>query len=84
MCDNPLLPPLQTADWPVGRLIARFVRDDDGQDLVEYALLTAAIGVVGILAWRGISTAVGNGFTGWGSSIQSRSLTTPDPGAGGS
>ena len=34
----------------------RFWLDDDGQDLVEYALLTALIGLVGVAIW---STLVG-------------------------
>jgi Flp pilus assembly pilin Flp len=29
----------------------RFWREDDGQDLVEYALLTALIGLVGVTVW---------------------------------
>ena len=32
-------------------MFRRFIFDDRGQDLIEYALLSALIGIVGILAW---------------------------------
>jgi Flp pilus assembly pilin Flp len=43
----------------------RFVREDDGQDVVEYALLAAFFGVVGYLALSQIGTAVLNTYTSW-------------------
>ena len=43
----------------------RFVREDDGQDVVEYALLSAFLGVVGYLALSQIGTAVLNTYTSW-------------------
>jgi Flp pilus assembly pilin Flp len=46
-------------------LIAAFVRGDSGQDLIEYALLTAVIGVTGILALSVLSTTMGNAYASW-------------------
>jgi Flp pilus assembly pilin Flp len=43
----------------------RFVREDDGQDVVEYALMAAFFGVVGYLALSQIGTAVLNTYTSW-------------------
>jgi Flp pilus assembly pilin Flp len=40
-------------------LIARFLADDSAQDLVEYALLGAFIGVVAVIVWANISTLIG-------------------------
>jgi Flp pilus assembly pilin Flp len=52
-------------------LAARLLRDDDGQDLIEYALLATIIGIVGVLVWPSIVTKMGNGFRSWGTSVQS-------------
>ena len=61
----------------------RVMRDDHGQDLVEYALLTAAIGVVGVVAWTSITGGIGSAYQGWDTGVQN--LWEPaDPGAGGS
>jgi len=46
-------------------LIASFVRGDSGQDLIEYALLTAVIGVTGILALSVLSTTMANAYASW-------------------
>jgi Flp pilus assembly pilin Flp len=37
----------------------RLWRDEDGQDVIEYALLTASIGLAGIATWPLIATAIG-------------------------
>jgi len=39
-------------------LIARFVREDEGQDLVEYALLIAFIALACIVGLRNLGTAI--------------------------
>jgi Flp pilus assembly pilin Flp len=46
-------------------IVERFVREDGGQDIVEYALLAAFFGVVGYLALSGIGTAVLNTYNSW-------------------
>ena len=40
-------------------LFLRLLRDDNGQDLIEYALLTAAIGLAGLLTFETIRTTMG-------------------------
>jgi pilus assembly protein Flp/PilA len=40
-----------------------FVRDDEGQDLIEYALLVALISLVAVLAITQAGQAVNNIFT---------------------
>jgi Flp pilus assembly pilin Flp len=37
----------------------RLLRDEDGQDVIEYALLTAGIGLAGIATWPLISAGIG-------------------------
>lgn len=39
--------------------LRRLCRDDRGQDLIEYALITAAIGFAGLVAFQLILTAIG-------------------------
>ena len=43
-------------------LIARFVRDDQGQDLIEYAILIGLISVVSIVAVRAAGVWVNGRF----------------------
>ena len=56
------------------------VFDDGGQDLIEYALLSALIGIVGIIAWTNIGVAIGAAYGGWDTDVQCLSTTTPNPG----
>jgi len=52
-------------------LVTRFARDDDGQDLIEYALLAAAIAILSVLVFPSIVTKMGNGFSSWAANVQS-------------
>ena len=45
-------------------LAARFMSNDSGQDLIEYALLTAIIGISGVLVLSTLSTTMGTTYTG--------------------
>ena len=40
----------------------RLVADESGQDLVEYALLSAVIGIAAILIWQQLAARVGEVF----------------------
>ncbi len=65
------------------RLAVRLALEDHGQDLVEYALLTAAIGLAGVVAWPNIVGSMGNLYQGWDTGVQD--LWEPvDPVGGGS
>ena len=61
-------------------MLRKLVFDDRGQDLIEYALLSGLIGVVGILAWTNIGVAIAAAYGGWDTNVQCLSTTTPDPG----
>jgi Flp pilus assembly pilin Flp len=52
-----------------GRLFGRFLREQDGQDLVEYALLTSAIGIVGVALFPSIQTRMTTLFANWGTQV---------------
>jgi Flp pilus assembly pilin Flp len=65
------------------RLLERFLREDTGQDVIEYALLSAFVGVLGVLAWQNVGSRLGTLYVGWDSGVQTLSSCTPDPGLGG-
>lgn len=48
----------------MGSLLSRLLRDESGQDLIEYALLTGGLGLVGVAIWPAITAAVGTGYRG--------------------
>ena len=51
-------------------LKAQFISDDRGQDLIEYALLTAIIGISGVLILSTLSTTMGTAYKGWNTAGQ--------------
>jgi Flp pilus assembly pilin Flp len=51
-------------------LVAQFTSDDSGQDLIEYGLLTAIIGIAGLLALSTISTKMGAAYSSWNAAGQ--------------
>ena len=44
-------------------LIAKLFKSEDGQDLIEYALLTAGVGFAGLSAWPAIVNSLGVAYT---------------------
>lgn len=61
----------------------RLFEDEQGQDLIEYVLLGAFIGLVGIAAFTAIRTAIGSAYVTFNSS-ENNNWRMPDPGSGGS
>jgi Flp pilus assembly pilin Flp len=64
------------------RLLSRLVREDDGQDIIEYVLLTAAVGVVSIAIWPLIETAIRTSYEALDTDTQNL-WEPPDPSGGG-
>jgi Flp pilus assembly pilin Flp len=56
--------------------------DEDGQDLIEYALLTAFIAIAGILGFQAIGVAINASYTSWDTANQD--LWEPAPPTSGS
>jgi len=52
-------------------LVAGFVRDDSGVDLVEYALLSALVGLAGLVLFN-LSTRMGTTYSNWNNNAQSQ------------
>ncbi len=56
-------------------LIQRFIREEEGQDLIEYALLAAIIAIGAVVAMRTLSTQINSTF-------QTTASTLASPGGG--
>ena len=54
----------------VTALAARFISDDTGQDLIEYAVLTAIIGISGVLILSTLSTTMSTAYSRWNTAGQ--------------
>ena len=46
-------------------LLGRFVREESGDDLVEYALLTAIVTIAGVAVFAAIASAMATAYTNW-------------------
>jgi len=75
--------PRPSADNGACDVLQRFVGDESGQDIVEYALLGALIGIAAILTWQQLATTVGITYGTADAGVQGLSACTPDPGGGG-
>ena len=60
----------------------RLLRDENGQDLIEYSLLTALIAIAGILGFQAIGLAINASYTSWDAANQN--LWEPLPPTSGS
>jgi Flp pilus assembly pilin Flp len=68
------------------RLFKEFLWEDTGQDVIEYALTAALVGITAIATWQLIENAVNafySGRTSPAGPIQTLSGCTPNPGGGG-
>ncbi len=60
------------------RLIARLWREDNGQDLVEYAMLTAFVALAAFAGFNLLVTALSSSYSAWDSGEQNL-WTPPNP-----
>jgi Flp pilus assembly pilin Flp len=60
-------------------ILKRLLIEDQGQDLVEYALLVAFVGFMGLLAWLAIQASLANGYVAMDGNEQDLAATTPPP-----
>lgn len=59
-------------------LVRRLLRAKDAQDLVEYALLVALVGFVGMAAWSALQTRLGTTYGNYDTRTQNL-WRPPDP-----
>jgi Flp pilus assembly pilin Flp len=65
----------------MGRLLARILRDEEGQDLVEYALLATFLGLISIAVFGQVQAAIKSTYLSWNTNNNSN-WQMPDPGSG--
>ena len=53
----------------IKKIFASFMKDESGQDLIEYALVAGLIGLGAVVAMTGLSGKIGNAFNSVGSSL---------------
>jgi Flp pilus assembly pilin Flp len=58
-------------------LVRRLLREDEGQDLVEYGILTGMVIAIGIVIFTTISTKMGTAYDTWGTQIEDRWVPPP-------
>jgi Flp pilus assembly pilin Flp len=59
-------------------LLCRLLAQDDGQDLVEYALLTAAAGFVALATFALLSDNINSAYSSWDTGVNGL-WEVPDP-----
>ena len=62
-------------------MMRAFLREDSGQDIVEYGLLSALVGIAAILVWQQLVETVGTAYSAADADVQTMSCCTPNPGA---
>ena len=60
-------------------ILKRLLLDDNAQDLTEYALLVAFLGLAAVAAFLALEDAIATGFVAVDTREQDLSAVTPDP-----
>jgi pilus assembly protein Flp/PilA len=47
----------------------KLINDESGQDLIEYALVAALVGLGAVAAMKGLNNSIGTAFNGVGTSL---------------
>jgi Flp pilus assembly pilin Flp len=55
----------------LNQLLDRLIADENGQDLIEYALLTSAIGFCAVVAMNVLGGAINVVYTSWTGGVNS-------------
>lgn len=58
-------------------LIRRLRWEDEGQDLIEYGILTGIVITIGVVIFTTISTKMGAAYDTWGTQIEERWIPPP-------
>ncbi len=53
------------------QIFTNLMNDESGQDLIEYALVAALVGLGAVTAMKSLSTSVSNAFTSIGTTLTS-------------
>jgi pilus assembly protein Flp/PilA len=53
----------------IKKVFGRFMKDESGQDLIEYALVAGLIGLGAVVAMSGLATKIGSAFNTVGNTL---------------
>jgi pilus assembly protein Flp/PilA len=53
----------------VKQILTNLTKEDSGQDLIEYALVAALVGLGAVASITGLANSIGNTFNGVGSTL---------------
>ena len=59
--------------------LKRWIHDDAGQDLIEYALLVSFIALAGVAGYSAISSVMASSYTGGNTAVQDLWEVPPPP-----
>jgi Flp pilus assembly pilin Flp len=59
------------------RELTRFIVEEDGRDLIEYAILTMVIGMVAVAAFELWSASISGTYSSWNTNVND--LWDPEP-----
>jgi Flp pilus assembly pilin Flp len=59
-------------------VLSKFIRDEDAQDLLEYALLGAFVGFAGAAVWANVVSLLGDRYAEYNNNVQSL-WASPEP-----
>jgi Flp pilus assembly pilin Flp len=59
--------------------LRRWIHDDTGQDLIEYALLVSFIALAGVAGYSAISSVMASSYTGGNTAVQDLWEVPPPP-----
>jgi pilus assembly protein Flp/PilA len=65
-------------------MIKQFLKDERGQDIVEYSLLLVLIGAVAVLILTGMGTSISSIFTKIKTTLDNADASIPQSGGAGS
>lgn len=51
------------------QLVKNLIAEESGQDLIEYALVAALVGLGSVVGMRGLANSIGNAFNGVGNAL---------------
>jgi Flp pilus assembly pilin Flp len=65
------VPARRAIQQPMLKLLTRLLADETGQDLIEYALLTGAIGFAGVVGVNLLGAAINTTYSSWDTGVNS-------------
>jgi Flp pilus assembly pilin Flp len=63
--------------YTIRLLVVRFLKEESGQDLIEYGLLTGIVVAVGVVVFTSIQGKMSNAYQNWQGTAQTNWIPNP-------